>query len=614
VAPTTSLTPPREALDCLRQEVFDDDERAQIAATRQRVAEADLYVVAIGEFKRGKSSLLNALIGRPLLPVGVVPLTAVVTVLRRGPARGTACRDDGAEITVDPLRLADYVTESGNPGNRQGLTRVEVSLPDLSLPDHVAFIDTPGLGSVYETGTDHTLGFLPQIDVALVVLSVDQPLTEAEEQLVARLRDQGAELLFVVNKIDYLTPPELEEALAFVANRLGQAGFMQPPVFATSAKAAAQTERGSGELDGAQAERGSGELDGAQAERSSGELDGAQAERGGRELDGALARPRGQSSGLDKLRQKLAELVETRYESIHAAQATRRVTALLADLETTYAVRAEIAARSEAEVGQALDRLRQSRSEIERLADEQDAIFSHRMKEAERLLGERMRTFQAELQARLLRAVEALADPREQASEKRADELMTAVIAPALSAALHTETPILQAALQEAYERLLAGLDDLADRLARQTAEILAVPIARPQHALRATSAPSVSIKLRDDPVALEILTGALQATLPSPLRRRLVVKRSRERADELANRHAGRLRADLAASLREASRQALRDAHEEINTMSRSIDRAIERGLAQRHLAADEAQSARESVTAALADIRAARDLLAAG
>lgn len=573
MVPTTSLTQPREALDCLRQEAFDDDERAQITATRQRVAEADLYVVAIGEFKRGKSSLLNALIGRPLLPVGVVPLTAVVTVLRRGPARGTACRDDGTQIIVDPLHLADYVTESGNPGNRQGLTRVDVSLPDLALPDHVAFIDTPGLGSVYETGTDHTLGFLPQIDVALIVLSVDQPLSEAEDQLVARLRDQGAELLFVVNKIDYLTPPELEETLAFVANRLEQAGFVQPPVFAVSAKVAAQAERG-------------------------GELDGTQAQRGG---------------GLDKLRQKLAELVETRYESIQAAQATRRVTALLADLETTYAVRAEIAARSEAAVGQALDRLRQSRSEIERLADEQDAIFNHRMKEVERLLGERMRTFQSGLQARLLRAVEALADPRQQASEKRADELMTAVIAPALSAALHTETPILQAALQEAYERLLAGLDDLADSLARQTAEILAVPIARPHHAPRATPAPSVSIKLRDDPVALEILTGALQATLPSPLRRRLVVKRSRERADELANRHAGRLRADLAASLREASRQALRDAHEEINAMSRSIDRAIERGLAQRRLAADEAQGARESVTAALADIRAARELLAA-
>ena len=126
------------------------------------------------------------------------------------------------------------------PGNRQRLARVELRLPDLELPPHVALIDTPGLGSVYGSGSDHTLEFLPQLDVALVVLSVDQPLTEAEERLAARLRDQGTELLFAVNKTDHLSPAEIDETLRFVADRLVHVGFSRPPVFGVSAKAASR--------------------------------------------------------------------------------------------------------------------------------------------------------------------------------------------------------------------------------------------------------------------------------------------------------------------------------------------------------------------------------------
>ena len=108
------------ALDHLQGSVFDEDENVRIAATRQRVTEEDLYVVAIGEFKRGKSSLLNALIGRSVLPVGVVPLTAVVTVLRRGPARAVAHFEDGSVSDIDARALERYVTEAGNPGTARG--------------------------------------------------------------------------------------------------------------------------------------------------------------------------------------------------------------------------------------------------------------------------------------------------------------------------------------------------------------------------------------------------------------------------------------------------------------------------------------------------------------
>ena len=546
-----------EALGRLRLEAFDDEDVALVRAARERLAETDLYVVALGEFKRGKSTLLNALVGHPVLPVGVVPLTAVVTVLRRGPAGAVARREDGAETFVDPKRLVDYVTEEGNPGNERQLSRVEVSLPDLDLPENAVLIDTPGLGSVFESGSDHTLRFLPHVDVALVVLSVDQPLSEAEARLAADLREQGTDVLFALNKTDHLSPEEVDQALAFVAGRLDRLSPEPTPVFGVSAKTA---------------------------------------------LQGAAA------SGVPELRARLSEILKTRYREIYAAQSARRVRAVLDELEIRYTVRAEVAGRGEYELQVALEQLEKSRAEIARLAEEQDAIFAHRVKAIERGLGERMRGFQQRLEEALLAALKAIEGPGEEARERRVDEIMSEVIASLLSMAMPREVAVVRKELSDASERLHAALDGLAVSVAEDTEKILGVPIARPEPTAGTTLTPNVTVKLRDDPVVLEILTGALQAPLPGRVRRHLLVRRSRQRAAELANRHAGRLRSEIARGLREAGWQARHDAHEELDRISHSIETALERGIAQRRLAAAEADSARSEVATALESIRAAR------
>ncbi|MBN2203640.1 MAG: dynamin family protein [Thermoleophilia bacterium] len=552
-----------EALRRLRLRSFDQSERERIDAVRRRVDEAGLYVVALGEFKRGKSTLLNALAGRRLLPVGVVPLTSVVTVLRRGPRRSMACAEDGSQTTLDVERLADYVTEAGNPGNRRGLSRVEITLPELDLPSHTVLVDTPGLGSVLETGSHHTLAFLPQVDVALIVLSVDQPLTEAEERLAVDLRERGAELLFALNKTDYLSGSEAAEALAFVAGRLAGVGLSDAPVFAVSAKAA---------------------------------------------LDGDPA------SGVPELHSRLTALLEERYEALHAARAERRVLALLDELETEHLVLAEVAGRSEQELGVALEELTASRGTITRLAEEQDAVFDHRVKEVERALSDRAAAFRRALESDLLEALEPVLRGDERVDEKRVDELMAATIAAALASRTTFEAAVVQEGVGDAAARLLEALDRLAVELTRDTERVLGVTIARPQRLSPGELTPTVDVKLRDDPVGLEMLTGALQAPVPGPLRRRLLARRSRERAGELANRHAGRLRSELAAGLREAALRVRREGHEQLDGIARSIDGAVARGLEQRRLAAGEAESARRQASAELESIRAARAILVGG
>jgi len=547
------------ALAVVRADLLNEDERRLLDATASRVAEADVYVVAVGEFKRGKSSLLNALIGEPILPVGVVPLTAVVTVLRRGEPDASAVYVDGRCGDVDATRLADYVTEEGNPGNRLGLSRVEVSSPHFALPAGAVLVDTPGLGSVVDGGEDHTVDFLPQVDLALMVLSVDQPLSGDEQDLAVRLREQGAETVFVLNKTDYLSPDQAEEAKSFVAERLRLSGFSEAALFAVSSRQA---------------------------------------------LEG------GRADGVPRLQEYLTTLLERRHDAIRRNQSDRRVRRLLDELELSYAVQREIAGSAEEKLSLALGELKAARKRIGRLAEEQDAIFAHRIQAAERKLSDEMSAFRRTLEADLLREVDVLAETPG-LDEERVDEVLRRTIARLLADQLLAQSAVLETVVTEAYQRLLSELDSLALALADSASMILGVTVPRPEASSRTALAPSVNVKLRDDPVGLEMLTAALQAPLPGRMRRRLLLKRSRERAGELANRHAGRARSELAQAMRAETMKALRDAHEQLDFIASSIDKAVEQGLAQRALTAEEATGARRRIQAVLDSLAEARRVL---
>jgi predicted GTPase len=97
-----------------------DKDREQIAALRDRLKAARLRVLVAGEAKRGKSTLINALLGRAVLPAGVTPLTAVATTVRYGDDPHTEVRfGDGHEEKQPLTALPELVTERGNPGNRR---------------------------------------------------------------------------------------------------------------------------------------------------------------------------------------------------------------------------------------------------------------------------------------------------------------------------------------------------------------------------------------------------------------------------------------------------------------------------------------------------------------
>jgi len=185
-------------------------------ALAARVSEGRFYLACIGQFKRGKSTLINALIGEPVLPVGFIPVTAVPTVIRYGANKKARIKfRDGAWQQIAIGDLDQHVSEEHNPENAKGVEGAEVYVPSALLSAGMCLVDTPGLGSVFTGNTATTQAFIPHIDAALVVVGADPPLAGEELSLVEAVGRQVENLILVLNKADRTTDAERAAAAAF---------------------------------------------------------------------------------------------------------------------------------------------------------------------------------------------------------------------------------------------------------------------------------------------------------------------------------------------------------------------------------------------------------------
>jgi len=202
-----------------------------------RVRERRFYVACVGQFKRGKSTVLNALVGHPVLPTGVIPVTSALTVLRWGShARACVSFEDGSTRTVEVANVRAFVTEAENPENEKSVRAVEVFLPSPLLARGMCFVDTPGLGSVFGGNAAVTRAFVPHIDAAVLVVGADPPISGEELDLVGEVANQVKHLVFVLNKSDRLTEQERVEGTAFAARVLERRlGRFPGPVHEVSA-------------------------------------------------------------------------------------------------------------------------------------------------------------------------------------------------------------------------------------------------------------------------------------------------------------------------------------------------------------------------------------------
>jgi small GTP-binding protein len=213
---------------------------------QERLSEGRFHLAVLGQFKRGKSTLLNALLGDQILPSSVIPLTAVPTLIQYSDkkevrVRFLGGREDNIFQSDDPAMIRQYVetyvSEEINPHNKLQVLQVEILWPSPLLAKGVILIDTPGIGSTHQHNTEMTITFLSECDAALFLISSDPPMTDTELAFLKQIKAAVPKIFFLLNKIDYLSEEEKVVAAEFFRQTLIEKGeYIDPLIFLVSAK------------------------------------------------------------------------------------------------------------------------------------------------------------------------------------------------------------------------------------------------------------------------------------------------------------------------------------------------------------------------------------------
>jgi small GTP-binding protein len=186
------------------------------------LANGRVTVVVLGEFNHGKSTVVNALLGDEVLPMGITPTTAVITHLVHGPERKVTIKPPHGKptYTIDYDQMERAVRESGEEGEEPEY--VEIAYPNEVLSQSLILVDTPGVNDISRQKVEITYGYVPRADVILYVLDATQILKRSEvafirDRLLKANRDR---ILFILNKIDALGPEEVREVEQYAREKL----------------------------------------------------------------------------------------------------------------------------------------------------------------------------------------------------------------------------------------------------------------------------------------------------------------------------------------------------------------------------------------------------------
>lgn len=234
---TAGLRPVAEALGRVLDEAGHAELAPLVAAAAARADRPATIVCVVGEFKQGKSSLVNGLLGRPVCPVDDDLATSAITLVRHGARPQVVVRHgDGrggrSTTTTDLAGVADWATECGNPDNARSVDRVEISLPSPLLEQGLVVVDTPGMGGLGAGHAAATLAFLPFADALLLVSDASSELTATELDLLTRATERCPTVMFVQTKVDLY--PEWQRIHELNLGHLGRRGIDIPAAAVSS--------------------------------------------------------------------------------------------------------------------------------------------------------------------------------------------------------------------------------------------------------------------------------------------------------------------------------------------------------------------------------------------
>jgi small GTP-binding protein len=524
---------------------FTELKGSNIAQLIDKLRQNRFNLVILGAFKRGKSTLINALLGESILPTAIVPLTSVVTVLGYGEHLNIEVLfQNGERKTISQPELVDYITEKGNPRNRKGVREVDIAYPSDYLKDGVRVIDTPGVGSVYSHNTEVAYNYLPQVDAAIFVVTVDPPLSAAEQEFLKDIREYVHKLFLVLNKIDYVEAADRQEVLEFTAQMLQEnLETQQVNIFPISAKMA---------LDA----------------KSNGNPENLAASRLP-EFENHLRQFLYKEKGRVLLISCISGALKTITDSTLALKVERQASAMpLKELE---------------------DKITRFDQELIGLEKERELsllLLDGRIKGVIGEVEADLDGFKKETIVKLRRRMEEAFHQKSQVAgdlRQETEEILFAALRDVFSIWRRQEIEKLSQKLADTHEDFASRINAILERLTQLTARIF-------DFSLRGFAAEEAFpdlrqfwFRFREEPVGLEILQMTVTSLLPRAFTKGLLLKKLLENVTELVDKHCGRLRYDFNQRLQEIARDFRQTWVSKIDDTTQSIRQALDRALTQK-------------------------------
>lgn len=515
----------------------------------ERIAGRRFHIAVAGEFKRGKSTLVNALLGRALLPTGVVPLTAVATEVHFGSKIGTVVvYGDGRREPVAETDLAEYVAEAANPGNRRGVQRVELYVEPGAgggwAESGLVLVDTPGFASVHEHQTAAATAALAEADGAVVVLSVDSPLSHGERSLLATLADRQAALFVVVNKCDHLDAAELADVRTYLDGQVRGLIGEEARMFYVAARTA---------------------LDAGMATASAGDPSVPALE-----------------PGFAEFRRALSFFVREDLASARTAAALCELSRLARSLEASSSIEAAAVALGRDRLEQVLVLCQEAVEEGRRRFAEDRLVADHEVDRLSNQVGQLLADGAAGAIGAAWKLVETAAvDASHRELLDRLDDAIVEAVEREMEPVRRAAQAVVERGWSELATRFESRFWDRIDSLRARAGELLEVAVTVVPMPLIGSEPDRFSYSFVRVESPGTAVGRIIRALFPIPAIRRRMIQRARDQVRRDLEKHAGRARYDLVERLHGAEQRFLAIMTAELNETEHSILDGIERARA---------------------------------
>ena len=526
-------------------------------ALDKKLVENRFNVVVLGEFKRGKTTFVNALLGAEMLPAAVVPLTSIVTAVTYGEEiRARIEYLDGREEDVSVQDLTRWVTERDNPANHRGIRHAVLSYPSEDLRDGVFLVDTPGVGSIYRHNTEVARQFLPESDAAIFLTSADPPISDAERAFLEEMRGEAARMFYVLNKVDYLSGLDREEAIEFTHGVIADAVGHDMVLYPISARRALLAK-----------------LVGDENELEASGLPAFE-----RDFRAFLLREKGRTI-VQSVAGRALRLADDERNSLDVQE--RGLGLPQQELDEARRRMEEVFAKAR----------RAQRDTHALLKQETDALVSDleadlavlRSEEAERLLV---------VAEEYLSTAEDLRSAAEDLDELVKNRLRTVI-----NLWRREEERKLGEAFRDATARFVEEADRTERETVRLCGDILGIELASRAAPVDLSSETRFSYDLLQVPTILGSILPDVRRFLPTGTARRLIERDIRRRIPELVDKHSGRLRWDFVQRLERSRRELQLALDERLDATIEGLRAGIERSEKDRQRSAEDALRGEDDV-----------------